>query len=74
MFLTKITNIRFITEEPDISLNNLKHLYLNDIYFQKNQKIKINMDNLIFLDIRFIIIDGNEREEEEIEDSDDDDD
>ena len=72
--MTKITNIRFITEEPDISLNNLKHLYLNDIYFQKNQKIKINMDNLIFLDIRFIIIDGNEREEEEIEDSDDDDD
>ena len=41
MFLTKITNIRFITEEPDISLNNLKHLYLNDIYFQKKQKITV---------------------------------
>ena len=65
--LTKITNIRFITEEPNISLNNLKHLFLNDIYFQKNQKIKINMNNLIFVDVRFIIMDGIIREEEEPE-------
>ena len=69
--LTKITNIRFITEKPNISLNNLKHLFLNDIYFQENQKIKINLDNLIFLDIRFKIIDGIDREEEEIEYDDD---
>ena len=63
--LNSITHIKFITDSSSISLNKLKYLYLNTIYFEENQNRNISVDNLIYLDIRLKGIEGNTGEEEE---------
>jgi hypothetical protein len=75
--LTKISDIKFITNESNISLDKLKYLYLNNISFVNGQKINFKFDNLIYLDLRMIEQEGKGWEEEEKEDAydyDDDDD
>ena len=62
--LNKITHIKFIADSSNITLNKLKYLYLNIISFEENQNININVDNLIYLDIRLKGIEGKRDEEE----------
>ena len=52
--LRDISGIKFITNNsnPNITLRKLKYLYLNRVFFEKNQNINIKADNLVFLDIR----------------------
>ena len=44
--------MKFLTKEENISLNKLRHLYLNNISFNKENKIKISLTNLKYLDLR----------------------
>ena len=50
--LIDIYKIKFLSIEENISLNKLKHLYLKNISFNKKNKIKINVNNLKYLDLR----------------------
>lgn len=68
--LNKITHIKFITDSSNITLNKLKYLYLNTISFEENQNININVDNLIYLDIRLKGIEGSTDEGEEEQEND----
>ena len=50
--LIEIDNLKFITNDSNITLNKLKYLKLNNaIISEENENIKINVDNLIYLDI-----------------------
>ncbi len=40
-------------KEPIIFLNKLKYLYLDNVSFKINQKLKISTNNLIYFDLRF---------------------
>ena len=50
--LENISKLKFINKEENISLNKLKHLYLNNVSFNKENKIKISLNNLKYLDLR----------------------
>ena len=51
--LSCIEGLKFISEEENISLNNLKNLYINQIIISKRQdNIHIETKNLKFLDIQ----------------------
>ena len=50
--LKNISKLKFINKEENISLNKLKHLYLNNISFNKKNKIKISLNNLKYLDLK----------------------
>ena len=50
--LKDISKLKFLNKEENISLNKLKHLYLNNISFKKDNKVKIKVDNLKYLDLR----------------------
>ena len=67
--LTKISDIKFITKESNISLDKLKYLYLNNISFVNDQKINFKFDNLIYLDLRMIEQEGKGWDKEEKEDA-----
>ena len=57
--LTKIKDIKFITNESNISLDKLKYLFLNNISIINEQKINFKFDNLIYLDLRMSEKEGN---------------
>ena len=74
--LKKITDIKFITNESNISLDKLKYLYFDNISFVNEQKINFKSDNLIYLDLRINEQEGkgwNEDEKEDAYDYDEDD-
>ena len=50
--LKHISNLKFISKEENISLDKLKHLYLDNISFHEDNKIKISLNNLNYLDLR----------------------
>ena len=60
--LKDVSKIKFLNSEENISLNKLKHLYLNNISFNKKNKIKINLNNLKYLDVRIIEQDGDDED------------
>ena len=63
--LKDISKLKFLNEEENLSLKKLKHLYLNNVSFHEENKIKINLNNLKYLDLRL--------KEEYIKDEDDED-
>ena len=63
--LKNIFKLKILNKEENLSLNKLKHLYLNNISFHEENKIKINLNNLKYLDLRL--------KEEYIKDEDDED-
>lgn len=64
--LENMINIKILfNDESEIFLKNLKYLYLNNVCFDRKQKIKIIIPNLIYLDIRFH--QNGERENEDNE-------
>ena len=56
--LNNITYLKFITNENKISLPKLKYLYINNISLHVENKIKIYLDNLEYLDLRVKEQDG----------------
>ena len=56
--LKHISNLKFISKEENISLDKLKHLYLDNISFHEDNKIKISLNNLNYLDLRLKEKDG----------------
>ena len=43
-------------------MNKLEHLYLNNISFNKRNKIKINLNNLKYLDLRIKEQEGDDED------------
>lgn len=67
--LFNISNLKFITNNSNISLSKLKYLELKDtIISEENENLKINADNLIYLDLRLIM---NDDERKNYDDGDD---
>ena len=65
-------NIKFLSSKPNISLNKLKHLYMDNISFaeqSENDSLNIEISNLEYLDLRVKEIDG-EYDDEDDEDED----
>ena len=56
-----------ITNDSNISLNKLKYLYINDITFEENRNVKIDMNNLLYLDIRLQMSDEEKKNFEDAE-------
>ena len=50
--LKDISKIKFISNKDTISLNKLKHLYLDYVSLDDKNKLKINIDNIKYLDLR----------------------
>ena len=73
-----VKNIKFLSTKPNISLNKLKHLYLDNISFgeqSENDNLNIEINNLEYLDLRVKEIDGEyDDDEDENEDEDEDED
>ena len=63
--LKDISKLKFLNEEENLSLKKIKHLYLNNVSFHEENQIKINLNNLKYLDLRL--------KEEYIKDEDDED-
>ena len=64
--LKNISELKFVSKDKKISLNKLKHLYLNNISFENNQNlVEINVDNLEYLDLRFKEREGSESSDDE---------
>ena len=49
----------FMSEEKNLSLNKLKHLYLNNISFHEENKITLILNNLKYIDLRIKERDGD---------------
>ena len=62
--LRNISKLKFLNKEENISLNKLKHLYLNNISFNKENKIKISLNNLKYLDLRLKEQEGDPEDSE----------
>ena len=54
-----ISKLKFLNKGDNISLNKLRHLYLNNISFNEENKIKISLNNLKYLDLRLKEQDGD---------------
>jgi hypothetical protein len=65
--LKNISELKFVSKDKKISLNKLKHLYLDNISFAKNQNLVITVDNLEYLDLRFKEREGSESSDDEEE-------
>ena len=64
--LKNISELKFVSKDKKISLNKLKHLYLDNISFENNQNlVEINADNLEYLDLRFKEREGSESSDDE---------
>ena len=64
--LKNISELKFVSKDKKISLNKLKHLYLDNISFENNQNlVEINVDNLEYLDLRFKEREGSESSDDE---------
>ena len=57
--LKDISKLKFLNKEENITLNKLRHLYLNNISFYEGNKIKISLNNLKYLDLRLKEQDGD---------------
>ena len=57
--LKDISKLKFLNKGDNISLNKLRHLYLNNISFNEENKIKISLNNLKYLDLRLKEQDGD---------------
>ncbi len=66
--LKDISKLKFISEEENISMDKLNHLYLNNVSFHKDNKIKIALNNLNYLDLRLKEQEGDNEDEEDEED------
>ena len=64
LYLFDITNIKIIANNSNISLNKLKYLYLDNVSFEENQEVKLNMENLVYLDLRLLWLYDYEKEEQ----------
>ena len=53
LYLYDVTDIKFETNDTNILLDKLKYLYLDNVSFKSNQKVKISTNNLIYFDLRF---------------------
>jgi len=60
--IKNISKLKFLNKEKNISLNNLSHLYLDNISFDKENEIKISLNNLKYLDIRLKEQEGDQKE------------
>ena len=63
-----VKNIIFLTNKSNITLNKLKHLYMDNISFgglSENDDLKIDIKNLEYLDLRAKEIDGEDDEDED---------
>lgn len=60
--LKDISKLKFLNKEKNICLNKLCHLYLDNISFDKENKIKISLNNLKYLDIRLKEQEGDQEE------------
>ena len=71
--LKNMNGIKFISNNPNISLDKLKKFYIDNISINQNTnlKIKIKTDNLKFLDLRINQVEGDDDEDED-EDEDND--
>ena len=56
--LKDISKLKFLNKAKNINLNKLRHLYLNNISFDKKNKIKISLNNVKYLDLRLKEQDG----------------
>lgn len=63
--LKNISGLKFLSKDKKMSLNKLKHLYLDNISFEKDQNLVINVDNLEYLDLRVKEREGSESSDEE---------
>ena len=64
--LIQIFNLKFITNDSNISLNKLKYLeFIDSIISEENENITINMDNLIYLNIKFTMSDDERKNVED---------
>ena len=61
--LKDISKLKFISQEENISLDKLNHLYLNNVSFHKDNKIKIALNNLNYLDLRLKEQEGDNEDE-----------
>ena len=50
--LKDVSKIKFLNNKNKLSFNKLQHLYLNNISFDEENKIKINLNNLKYFDLR----------------------
>ena len=67
--LENISNLKFLTNESNITLNKLKYFQINNIIIsEENVDIKIKMDNLIYLDIRLEMSDDEKQNFEDYDD------
>ena len=74
--LHNVQNIKLLSEKTYITLDKLKHLYMDDISFKNNENLnlKIVFNNLEYLDLRVKEVDGgddDDDDEEELENSED---
>jgi len=53
LYLYDDTDIKFEIKDTNYSLDKLKYLYLDNVSFKSNQKVKISTNNLIYFDLRF---------------------
>jgi len=60
--LKDISRLTLLNREQTISLNKLKHLYLDNISFNKNNNIQIKLDNIKYLDLRLKEQEGDDEE------------
>ena len=68
--LKNVKNIKFLSSKSNISLNKLKHLCMDNISFggfSENDNLKIEINNLEYLDLQVKEIDGEDEDEEEEE-------
>ena len=53
LYLYDVTDIQFVADDINISLDTLEYLYLDNVSFKSNQAVKIITNNLIYFDLRF---------------------
>ena len=53
LYLYDVTDIQFVADDINISLDTLEYLYLDNVSFKSNQEVKIITNNLIYFDLRF---------------------
>ena len=67
--LIEIDDLKFLTNDSNITLNKLKYLKLNNtIISEENKNIKINVDNLIYLEILLKMTDDERKNYDDVDD------
>ena len=66
LYLCDVKNIKLISEHSNIFFNKLKYLYLDNVTFEDGQSVKVNMNNLMYLDLRiYDLYDDYEEDKDE---------